>query len=62
MLKKTVSWLWFIGNFIWGCVNAAVTYATLPEDIEEFWRENMMGSPNLPWVMAALGLVLLAWI
>ncbi|WP_147113588.1 hypothetical protein [Tateyamaria sp. syn59] len=62
MLKRIAIWLWNAGGWLWLAVNAATTYATLPEDIEEFWRENMMGEPLLPWLVVGTGALLMLWV
>ncbi len=61
-IKAALIWIFTIVNACWGALNLATTYATLPEDIEEFWSENMMGMPMFPAIMLVIGLVLLAWV
>jgi hypothetical protein len=62
MFKKIAIWVWNAGGWLWLAINAATTYATLPEDIEEFWRENMMGEPLLPLFIIGIGAFLLLWV
>lgn len=62
MWKKIVAWLSSVFAVVWVGLNALITYATLPEDLEELWKENMMGQPLLPYILLGLGFVMLLWV
>ena len=62
MLNKILGWFVSLASFVWNCMNAAVDFATLPEGLEEFWRENLMGAPAIPAILLVVGLLILAWV
>ena len=61
-VKKIIAWFTFWLGPVWLVIDTAAQYATLPEDINELWTENLSGTPVGQLIMLLFGTLVLLWV